>query len=733
MGGSDFQPLEIPANLSQALGELSKYTSALHGSANAATQLAASQDVLATKTKAVEGATQKSEVMMKHHQLAALAMVKQGRDNEAQLRKTAAAQLEAALAGKEATSSFRHQKGVMKELADIGDNLIGKTTGLAGVIRGAMNPAFLAAALAAFAIGKAIQEYKEHQALLTKAIQDSVAWVENYSKALDENAGKLLTFNDFQKQISSAGKELASLKMDEKIKLNDEALQKANKTYEKALGLYKMELHTGGLISLSREQNAKQLSMIETAMRTAKGEVISLTLENKALADAHAKGFKTVDEYTSSMAYWQEVAQKAGRVVEQLPPGVDALRIAQAKLNAEWRVGAVDAAEYKKRMDQLFAINDATNKAAEKKGSGGTSAATKKKQLLDQIAAFEIKAEQDSLLRVIKGIDKEQKELEKQARETIKNKKELAVQLAKIEGLGNAQRAAARKAQADADKKDSDAKKQAAFEEHQAQMIALKKLQADRVKFNDQTTKMIIMNKMKGAKRELAILKQEFEIEKRDLAAKLLSDEITWKQYQDRLLAMKKAHAAASIEIAKVEAAAKRDALIAGIGQVAGMMSQAFGKNKKLAIVATTIDTFQSAMAAYKSLAGIPYVGPILGALAAAAAIKMGMDNISKIKSQEADTAGLMGVGQAHDGIRFPRSGSYLMNVQAGEAIVSDQSMQGINQAISRINQGGKTGGKGGITYNFNAPMHANRQSIATSAREHGRILKRRNVRQQAA
>ena len=39
-------------------------------------------------------------------------------------------------------------------------------------------------------------------------------------------------------------------------------------------------------------------------------------------------------------------------------------------------------------------------------------------------------------------------------------------------------------------------------------------------------------------------------------------------------------------------------------------------------------------MNAYNSLAGIPYVGPFLGAAAAAAAVVMGAQQISKIRSQ---------------------------------------------------------------------------------------------------
>ena len=61
---------------------------------------------------------------------------------------------------------------------------------------------------------------------------------------------------------------------------------------------------------------------------------------------------------------------------------------------------------------------------------------------------------------------------------------------------------------------------------------------------------------------------------------------------------------------------------------------------KALAITATTIDTFQSAQASYKSLAGIPVVGPVLGGIAAAAAVAMGMKNIAAIKGANSSGSG---------------------------------------------------------------------------------------------
>lgn len=84
----------------------------------------------------------------------------------------------------------------------------------------------------------------------------------------------------------------------------------------------------------------------------------------------------------------------------------------------------------------------------------------------------------------------------------------------------------------------------------------------------------------------------------------------------------------------------KRDKLVAdfsistasstlkNLSSIAGEESKA---GKAMAIASATIDTYQAANAAYKSMAGIPVVGPALGAAAAAAAVIAGIANVKQI------------------------------------------------------------------------------------------------------
>ncbi len=67
------------------------------------------------------------------------------------------------------------------------------------------------------------------------------------------------------------------------------------------------------------------------------------------------------------------------------------------------------------------------------------------------------------------------------------------------------------------------------------------------------------------------------------------------------------------------------------LGQVSDILGKQTVAGKAFAIAQTTIDTYQSATSAYKSMAGIPIVGPALGVVAAAAAVAAGVANVKKI------------------------------------------------------------------------------------------------------
>jgi hypothetical protein len=137
-----------------------------------------------------------------------------------------------------------------------------------------------------------------------------------------------------------------------------------------------------------------------------------------------------------------------------------------------------------------------------------------------------------------------------------------------------------------------------------------------------------------------------------------------------------------------------------------------FEKNKKTQIAMTIVNTLTSAVAAFASLAAIPVVGPVLGGIAAAAALVTGYANVSKIQSTEYQSAGTGAGGGAGGGGEAPppqpskfADGGYVSGagtgtsdsipamLSAGESVINANSTQMYGGLLSAINMAG--GGKG--------------------------------------
>jgi hypothetical protein len=128
----------------------------------------------------------------------------------------------------------------------------------------------------------------------------------------------------------------------------------------------------------------------------------------------------------------------------------------------------------------------------------------------------------------------------------------------------------------------------------------------------------------KGVDEALALNKKLFAEGKIDSIAYTKTE----KELADARVEIGKKEAAARAENAqKISATLKNAAKAIGEHTVAG---------KAAAIAAVTIDTYMSATSAFKSLAGIPIVGPVLGAVAAAAAIVAGLKNVKAIMAVKA-------------------------------------------------------------------------------------------------
>ena len=112
-------------------------------------------------------------------------------------------------------------------------------------------------------------------------------------------------------------------------------------------------------------------------------------------------------------------------------------------------------------------------------------------------------------------------------------------------------------------------------------------------------------------------------------------------------------------ELAKAEADARIQSLNA-VGNVlsnfASLVGEQTGAGKAAAIAATLISTYQSAQSSYNSLAGIPVVGPALGAVAAGVAVASGLKQIQAIKAVKVPNA--RGASNGGGGVATPSAPS---------------------------------------------------------------------------
>jgi len=122
---------------------------------------------------------------------------------------------------------------------------------------------------------------------------------------------------------------------------------------------------------------------------------------------------------------------------------------------------------------------------------------------------------------------------------------------------------------------------------------------------------------------------------------------------QQKSLENEKANSAAKIKIAEEEAAAKQKALqsmSSGLKTAASLLGESTAAGKAAAIAATTIDTIQSGVSAFKGMvSAVPGpVGIALGAVAAAGALASGYASVKKILAVKTPNGG--GGGAAPSG-----------------------------------------------------------------------------------
>lgn len=242
----------------------------------------------------------------------------------------------------------------------------------------------------------------------------------------------------------------------------------------------------------------------------------------------------------------------------------------------------------------------------------------------------------------------------------------------------------------------------------------------------------------KKAQAELdAIFNAELELLKIDSNAVL--DEAALQRradLQQKLTNIDYGHAKASVDIAQQKENAKLQLASSIAGNIASIAGKESAVGKAMAIAQTTISTYQSAQDAYKSLVGIPVVGPALATGAAGLAIAGGIANIAKIQGVNvggvADglsglSANLVSVGSfskpsvdtfevggilkgnshANGGIPALVGGNSVVELEGGEAVINKKSTAKYTNLLSIINQD-----QGGVKFANGGVVGSNLQSV---------------------
>ena len=126
----------------------------------------------------------------------------------------------------------------------------------------------------------------------------------------------------------------------------------------------------------------------------------------------------------------------------------------------------------------------------------------------------------------------------------------------------------------------------------------------------------------------------------------------------------------------EMDAKAKMQLASEAFGNIASIVGENSKVGKAAAIAQTTIDTYQSATAAYKSLAGIPVYGPILGGIAAAAAVAAGVANVKSIMSTPIPGGG--GGGGAAPAIRQPAAPAFNPEAALASGAAADDDVDNV-------------------------------------------------------
>lgn len=212
---------------------------------------------------------------------------------------------------------------------------------------------------------------------------------------------------------------------------------------------------------------------------------------------------------------------------------------------------------------------------------------------------------------------------------------------------------------------------------------------------------------------------------------KLILDENKKLYEQDLIFKKRSAQAKEAVDRAQLQT------LAVGLDAASSLFDQASAQFRILATAQTLISTYLSAQRAFESQAGIPIVGPELGALAAAQAIISGLARVAAINGVQFAEGGYTGAGSKWQPAGIVHKGEYV----APQTVVNSPAAKPHIAALEGMRTGRSTYADGGfVTGEMISPYQQamitanaikNMPAPVVGVREFNRVANRVQVREQ--
>ena len=452
---------------------------------------------------------------------------------------------------------------------------------------------------------KKVAQFQEQYPTILSNINAEKSSLQDINTALVKNIGLL--------KLQAQAKAIQGLREESYTQLLKEQMELKTGAAEEEFSVFGVKI---GGIAYGEDASNGMLSFVDAQDAAA----ISTSISTKALE----KNISALDEMDASIQKQMETLEKQGAVI--VPTNAPAPKSAgqSGESKAEARAAAAREKAEKAEADRIERI----------------------KTLNDNLTAYYDAIEENRQSKITDAKEKEEQETA--------NKYEALYALAEKAGISTADLQKEHGDELLLIKKKYDDLEKAA----QAEKIANEKIAEDeRIAKNKERieNEKTFLDGITLSENELKLkrLRLQYEAERvlyKDNAEILAALDAKYKKDTEEL----NKEAIAKIAAADKEAAEKKQALLnsqldavkKGLTSIANIaelfagkskasQKRAFNVQKATNIATATIDTFTSAQSAYKSVVGVPVVGPVLAPLAAAGAIAAGLINIRKIKESQ--------------------------------------------------------------------------------------------------